>query len=126
MQTVTVVDEASGEGTRERFEVEVDGVRLTPRELIRQFVLVAYGSTAKDSGTTAAAAGGTGRLIDFLRGPKPLSGPEAAVRTALDAFEANRFVLLVGPRQAQWLDEPLELGPDDEITFLRLVPLRGG
>jgi len=125
MQTVTVVDEVSGEGARERFEVAIDGVQATPRELIRQFVLVAHGPAVRERERPATAAG-AGRLIDFLRGPKPSADPEAAVRAALDAFEANRFVLLVGPRQARSLDESLELGPEDEITFLRLVPLRGG
>lgn len=126
MQTVTVVDEVSGEGPQERFSVEIDGVRVTPRELIRQCVLVAHGTAMRDGENGVAAAGGDGRLIDYLRGPEPPADPEAAVRAALDAFEANRFVLLVGPHQAQSLDEPLDLGAEDEVTFLRLLPLRGG
>ena len=45
---------------------------------------------------------------------------------AVQAFEKNRFVLLIGDRQVESLDEELMLGAETEITFLKLVPLVGG
>ncbi|WP_433182566.1 hypothetical protein [Actinoallomurus sp. CA-150999] len=42
------------------------------------------------------------------------------------AFGRNGFILLVGDRQADDLDEVVELGADTEIVFLKLVPLVGG
>ena len=45
---------------------------------------------------------------------------------AVQAFEKNRFLLLVGDRQVESLDEELMLGAETEITFLKLVPLVGG
>ncbi|MEV0408982.1 hypothetical protein [Actinoallomurus sp. NPDC050550] len=42
------------------------------------------------------------------------------------AFGRNGFILLVGDRQADDLDEVVELGADTEVVFLKLVPLVGG
>jgi hypothetical protein len=45
---------------------------------------------------------------------------------AVQAFDKNRFLMLVGDRQVESLDEELMLGAETEITFLKLVPLVGG
>jgi hypothetical protein len=45
---------------------------------------------------------------------------------AVQAFEKHRFLLLVGERQVESLDEELMLGVETEITFLKLIPLVGG
>ncbi|WP_229068741.1 hypothetical protein [Actinoplanes sp. DH11] len=45
---------------------------------------------------------------------------------AVTAFAGNGFVVLVGDRQVEDLDEVLELPTGTEVTFLRLVPLAGG
>ncbi|GAA4639710.1 hypothetical protein GCM10023196_102430 [Actinoallomurus vinaceus] len=42
------------------------------------------------------------------------------------AFGRNGFILLVGDRQADELDEVVELGAGTEVVFIRLVPLVGG
>ena len=47
-------------------------------------------------------------------------------RKALEAFERNGFILLVDQRQAAGLDEVIEVSPQTQVTFLRLVPLVGG
>ena len=45
---------------------------------------------------------------------------------AIDAFEKNRVLILIGERQAESLDDEFEITPGAEVTFLRLVPLVGG
>jgi hypothetical protein len=45
---------------------------------------------------------------------------------AVQAFDKRRFLMLVGERQVESLDEELMLGAETEITFLKLVPLVGG
>lgn len=55
--------------------------------------------------------------------------PETAEREfarAVEAFGRNGFLVLVGDRQVEELDDQVELGPGVEVTFLRLVPLVGG
>ena len=60
-----------------------------------------------------------------LKKPRQLDWHEQFDR-AVQAFEKNRFLLLVGDRQVESLAEELMLGVETEITFLKLVPLVGG
>ena len=48
------------------------------------------------------------------------------VYEAMSAFDARKFLLLVGDQQMEGLEEVIALRPETEVTFLRLVPLRGG
>jgi hypothetical protein len=52
--------------------------------------------------------------------------PDEAIETALRAFSANRFFLLVDRRQITDLDAPFPLTPASNVVFLRLMPLKGG
>jgi hypothetical protein len=49
-----------------------------------------------------------------------------AIDTALQAFSANRFFLLVDRRQIADLDAPFPLTSKSTVVFLRLTPLKGG
>jgi hypothetical protein len=60
-----------------------------------------------------------------LRKPRVLDWHEQFDR-AIQAFETRGFLLLVGDRQVESLDEELMLSPETDITFLKLVPLIGG
>jgi hypothetical protein len=51
---------------------------------------------------------------------------DEAIETALRAFSANRFFLLVDRRQIVGLDAPFPLTPKSTVVFLRLTPLKGG
>jgi hypothetical protein len=51
---------------------------------------------------------------------------DEAIETALRAFSANRFFLLVDRRQIVGLDAPFLLTPKSTVVFLRLTPLKGG
>jgi hypothetical protein len=50
----------------------------------------------------------------------------AAVETALQAFEDRLYFVFINGQQQMALDDVIELQPDSQITFLRLVPLAGG
>lgn len=47
---------------------------------------------------------------------------------ATEAFQRNSFIVLIGERQAEDLDETvtLRMGEPLEVTFIKLVPLVGG
>ncbi len=45
---------------------------------------------------------------------------------ACRSFARNGFLLLVDGYQVGELDEPIELRPDSEVKFIKLVPLVGG
>jgi hypothetical protein len=52
--------------------------------------------------------------------------PDEAARRALAAFEKNGFVLFADGRQMGDLDETIALLPETNVTFIRLIPLKGG
>ena len=69
-------------------------------------------------------------LERMLNGPaerrfRPIDA-DRQVEVALQAFRENRFLVLLPDRQAERLDERVELADGVEVSFLRLVPLVGG
>ena len=51
---------------------------------------------------------------------------ETATKTAILAFRDGLFFAFVDGAQVETLDEPVAIGADSTITFLRLVALAGG
>lgn len=99
MGMVTFVDETTSGERRDALGLEVAEERLALRELIRRRVLE--------------------EVVDDQD-----AGP--AYERAVEAFGRNGFLVLVGDRQIEELDQQLEIGSATEVTFLKLVPLVGG
>jgi hypothetical protein len=63
-------------------------------------------------------------------GAGPAGGPaprqEDAVRRAFEAFTDGLYFVVADDRQIEALDEPLSLGDDSRLRFVRLVALAGG
>jgi hypothetical protein len=72
------------------------------------------------------APGMVARLLGAGRPARERLDWEEHFTLALQAFQANRFLLLVDDRQVTDLTEVVELRHDSTITFLKLVPLVGG
>jgi hypothetical protein len=51
---------------------------------------------------------------------------EEQYHKAATAFEQNGFLILVDGRQAESLDEEIDIRINTEVSFIRLVPLVGG
>lgn len=51
---------------------------------------------------------------------------EAQFNLAVRGFLSNGFIVLVGNRQIEDIDEEFDLPDDTTVTFLRLIPLVGG
>jgi hypothetical protein len=51
---------------------------------------------------------------------------DAAIRTALQAFEDGIYLVLVDDAEQRELDAPVRLRPDSRLLFLRLSLLAGG
>lgn len=60
-----------------------------------------------------------------MRRPRRLDWEKQAA-VATEAFAKNGFVVLVGDRQVEELDEMVDLDGDLAVAFVRLVPLVGG
>lgn len=126
MGLVRVRDAAPGAPGYE-FEIELSSAVLTASELIRGRVIAELARTAGERHLRPLVEQSPEERS--LNGPRPgprAPDPEQAVGRALAAFEAGRYVVLVDGRQVQSADELVRLTPDSEVTFVRLVPLRGG
>ena len=112
------------------FTVMVSGETITVRELIAarvtQEVAQYHEQRPKYFRMLVQPSEAEQTLNGFKLGSTRQINPEQQVRKALEAFESNGFVVLVGNHQAENLDEVIVLQPETKITFLKLVPLVGG
>lgn len=117
---------------------EMSGQPLTVRDLISRIVLEqvqAFGERRAERRFVRAL---TERQIadGVQRGKVDMGGreedepdvddPQAAVATALQAFEDGLYYVFVDDEHRQSLDEEVSLGAETRVTFLRLVALAGG
>ncbi|MEV5238962.1 hypothetical protein AB0K89_07595 [Streptomyces cinnamoneus] len=130
MAKVRFVDETTSGERRDARALDVAEERLTLREVIRRRVFeeVAELNAGRSDGRrglvqpteterTLNGAGGCGA---------PRLQPQPCYERALATFARNGFLVLVGDRQIEELDDELDLTSGTEITFLKLVPLVGG
>src|SRR5450756_2340001 len=120
--TLTIRDETLGGESLSEWALDVLTERITVRELIRSRVY----QEVQDFNRTQA---------DVFRGLIQPEGAEKALNgwnlkqnrqldwkkqfdRGLEAFEKNQVVILVNDRQAESLDEEIEVGPDTRVTFL--------
>jgi hypothetical protein len=128
--TLTVRDETAGGDTLREFALEVLTERITVRELIRSRVYQevqdynrertgVYHGLVQPTDAETTLNGyrlREKRLIDWKR----------QFEKAVEAFETNRVLVLIGDRQAESLEEEIVVRPDTTVSFLRLMPLVGG
>ena len=127
---VTIRDETVSGTTLREWMLDLLTERVTVRELIRSRVYQevedfnrsgddVFHGLVQPSDTEAALNGYR------LRRPRRIEW-QPQFEKAAEAFAAGRVLVLAGDRQAESLDEEIEIGPDTVVSFLRLVPLVGG
>ena len=70
-------------------------------------------------------SGNPGVLLD-CEGPVDRSPTGKQAAAAERAFQDGRYFVLLNDRQAENLDETIDLARTTEVTFLLLTPLKGG
>ncbi len=60
-----------------------------------------------------------------LKTPRQIDWRDQLAR-AVQAFEKNQLVILIGEKQVESLDQEHRIRPTTEVSFLRLIPLVGG
>ncbi len=138
MATITIRDESTGLGYEDHvFTLEMPSESMTVRELIRERVYQEvddynravreqpevprfYGLVQPESLETD--------LNELLKSPRRTRELDWKKQygVAVDAYEHNRFIVIVGEEQTTSLDQTIELTPSTEVVFLRLVMLVGG
>jgi hypothetical protein len=130
--SVTIMDQ-SGAG-KVAATITLDGIdsRITLRDLIRTRVreeVARYNAKAvsTDIFHGLVMPDGAQPTPQGFRMPKRRRVDwEQQADMALEAFSRNGFFVLVADRQVTDPDETLELAPDTDIRFIRLVQLAGG
>ena len=131
--TLMIRDETpTGEPVHE-FPLEFPNERITVRELIRERV---YQEVSEYNFRSRREGGSFRGLVQPTDAERTLNGfkvPkgrdidwEAQFDRAIDAFGRNGFFILVDDRQAEALEETIEIRPGSHVSFVKLTPLVGG
>jgi hypothetical protein len=125
MGAVTVRDQAPGAPDFE-LEIELGSAEVTAAEVIRGRVMA---ELARVGGTVPRPIVVASELEQAINGARPNPQKldvQRETERALSAFAKGRFVLVIDGRQIERADETFTLTADSPVTFVRLVPLRGG
>ena len=128
--TLTIRDETAAGELLGQTVLEFLTERITVRELIRSRVyqeVQDYNTRKPDHFTGLVQPSDAERTLNgfTLRKPREVDWREQ-FRLATEAFEQNRVMILINDRQAEGLDETIDLTPQTQVSFLKLVPLVGG
>jgi hypothetical protein len=128
--TLTVRDETTAGQTLYEFALEVLTERLTVRELIRSRVyqeVQDYNLRQPERFRGLVQPTDAEQTLNGFKLKKPRQIDwKRQYDLAVEAFEVNRFLILVDDRQAESLDEEIVVGPETRVSFLKLTPLVGG
>ena len=128
--TVTVRDETSSGGTLHEFALELLTERITVRELIRSRVyqeVQDYNRRQPEVYRGLVQPADAERTLNGYKLNKPRTLDwKKQYDKAIEAFETNGVLVLVGGKQVESLDEEIVVGPDTGVSFLRLTMLVGG
>lgn len=123
-----LIDETPGAAPVEVGTLRLASERVTVREVIRRRLEDEIGKINSSGGLPFAG------LVQPLARERELNPDrrtahvdfEKQFRVACDAFSNTGILALFDGRQLTDLDDHLVLTGDDTITFIKLVPLRGG
>jgi hypothetical protein len=90
------------------------------RQSQRQFIRVLSTRQVEDAAEQGKIAPGHGAM------PAQELDDDAAVGTALQAFEDGLYLVVIDDQEQRCLDNQVFLHPDSRITFIRLALLAGG
>ncbi|MCA9254828.1 MAG: hypothetical protein KDA33_04290 [Phycisphaerales bacterium] len=134
--TLTIRDETMTPGGADHvFELTFPTESITVRELIRERVYQEVGDYNQRIRTATPPERYRG-LVTPTQEERRLNGatsPQARevdwkrqFDMAIEAYQRNQILVLVGDRQTESLDETIQITAGTEVTFLRLVMLVGG
>lgn len=129
--TLTVRDEEMTGKTVAEFSLEFLTERITIRELIRSRVYqeVKDHNAKQNQGEFKGLIQPTDaeRTLNGFRLKKPRQiNWKEQFEKAIEAFEKSQMLILVNDRQAESLEEEIEIATDTSVSFLRLTLLVGG
>jgi len=130
MTTLTVHDATASGRKTNTFTLDCLTEQMTVRELIRARIYQEvrdYNLKEPEYFRGLVEPADAERVLNGykLKAKRKIDWEEQFER-AIEAFERNRFFVLVGDKQAKSLDQEFEVKVDTEVSFVKLVPLVGG
>jgi hypothetical protein len=142
MQQLIVRDQVHGRPPTDTFNMPwQDSVPLTPRMLIAERVRLEWETQEQErqaerdrkaSGNSMSAPLVDGAMMQRMNPYRfgIRSGGTVTLKSvtdlAIEGFGRNAFFLIVDGRQIADLDEVIPFKPTSDVTFVRLIPLKGG
>ena len=128
MTSIQITDEEMTGVTLSEFSLEILTEQITVRELIRSRVYQQVQDQnlhSKNVFTGLVQPTDTERILNGEKQTETRNWKPFFQR-ALEAYENNRILIIVGDKQTESLDEKIEIRSDTTVTFMRMVPLVGG
>lgn len=131
----------AGTDRRPALELKLVSERITPREIIERRVASEVEALNSRKLAHAAGQGGTRSFLIDVEATSPeailnisprgrrtpvLARVEQEAARAFQAFEKQRFIMLLDDKQIDGLDDEVTVGAESQIAFLYLTPLKGG
>ena len=129
--TLTIRDETTAGQATDALSLEFLTERITVRELIRSRVYQEVKDHNAKTGQTffkglVQPTDAESELNGYkLHRPRQLDW-KRQYEVALESFERNGFLILINDKQAEGLDQNIEIETGTTVSFLKLVPLVGG
>jgi hypothetical protein len=133
--TVTIRDETASGQVYHEIPLEFPSERITVRELIRERVYQEVQDFNRQSDQNIfrglVQPTNTERVLNGARPEFHLAKHrqidwKPQFENAIEAFQRNGFLILVGDRQAESLDQEFTVGHETHISFVKLTLLVGG
>ncbi|MEM6264314.1 MAG: hypothetical protein AAGI38_17505 [Bacteroidota bacterium] len=130
MNTIVVKDRTIGGEDLNEIELRFETESVTVKDLITSRVIKEVerynqGDPSVFSGLVVPEK--VEKLLKKTEKPeKRIVDAEQQVYVALDGFTKNQFFVIINDKQAESLDEEIQLSSIKEIEFIKLTPLVGG
>ncbi len=128
--TITINDESAVGKILNQITLEVEAETMTAEDFIRLRVeneVEKYNNGSDEYYNGLVSPTDAERTLNgFKTRDKKEIDAEKQVYIALKAFQQNGFFMLVDERQVERLHDPIRIGDDTKVSFVRLTPLIGG
>ena len=128
--TITINDESAVGKILNQITLQVESEIMTAEDFIRLRVeseVEKYNSGTEEYYNGLVAPTDAERTLNgFKMREKKKIDAEKQVYVAFKAFQQNGFFMLVDERQIERLNDPIRIGDDTKVSFVRLTPLIGG
>ena len=126
--TLSILDETTTGGRQSAGAFQFDTAAPTLREIIRlrvQQEVDRFNQTDREVFRGLVQPEESERILNGVR-ERPFLDWQKQYAKAIASFNGNGFLVFIDDRQITDLDEAVQLTPQTQVTFLKLVPLIGG